>query len=592
MSKMRPFITAPACLGTVLALFAFACSGSSGVEPDAGGGNGNDSDAAVGEEDFCGDEFVDCDVFQTEIMPSFASSNCIGAACHDTESAQQGFGLYDSPELDSDEMLANFNAVRSRMNLNDPENSNIYVRSIDSHLGQVLSEEDAAALLAWIEDAAEAAEEADVPTDVCADLDTFNQGVFADEIFPILDGYDLNTERYRGLACTGAVCHAPGGGSTNLILDPNADAEQNLENFSCFVNFSNPAQSQLLLCAQNLPGCRVYPNHPGGDFFENSNDLNYQRVIAYIYASADNSPLDLAFFAENIQPIFDDPDFSQDGTTCTNAACHGVAFPGDTPGNGSNFPILQNVSLNDLPSLTTNFTNAASFTNYLDPENSSLVLFPTNQNAHLGGAAIDRDDPDQLDFLENVLELWIGGLRPDALGFNRHWLLAGPYAISDIGDPTPINETEGTPRYREDSGSVGTDPSRWREEFSADQDIDLDAKFPGLNGPRGAYAVAYVLNEDSRAIDVQLEVQSASDIHVYFGNADQRVTNGNGAIVNQTIPPFSGADGDLTRILIKVFEEDGQAPFEFTARFLDDDDEPLTDETGELVIVLGPEGGV
>jgi hypothetical protein len=594
---MRRFLTyRMAPLGTaglvgLLSVFATpACGNGGDAGPDADVQPGSDAD---GPTDACNDPNVDCGVFVNEIMPSFESANCLINGCHSYETSTQGFGLHVDVDDASSEMAENFQAVRRLIDLFEPDFSVIYRRSVDGHAAITLPGDDAATLLAWIEDYAERSISDNNPPPTGGDVSSFNVGVFRDDIFPILNGFDLNTGQQRQVGCTSPACHGAGGGAVNFTLDPSRTPEQNLESFVSFVNLANPVRSQALLCAQNLPGCRVYPNHPGGAFFQNANDLNYQRVLGYIYSSADNTPLDLAFFAERIQPIFNDNSFTADGSTnCLDSACHGVSAPGERPGNNTNFPILRNVSQNDLQGITENFVNATAFTNFLDPESSSLFLFPTNQIAHRPGAVIDIiNNADHADFVENILLRWIGGLRPDADGFGRHWLVDGPYTfLNNLEDSTGFDERNGLPRYRDPTSSL--DRSFWEEEFADDAFVDLGDRF-GRNAPRAAYAATYVVNTDSFDIDVRLEVSSENDFHVYFGGLDQSVIGGGTVNLTQRINAFGGEEGDLVRILIKVFEPQDQGQFGFTARFFDNrNNNLLTEDTGELVFVLGPEGGI
>ena len=591
LTERTAMLGTAALLGSFSILVAAGCGTGSASDLDGGTPPGDDGQAPG---DICNDPHVNCATFVEQIMPSFQNANCLGVGCHAHETSTANFGLHVDVDGDSPEMAENFQSVRALMDLNEPDLSVIYFRSNDNHAAQRLDPDDLAALLAWIEEAAENAENNGGPPPTGGDVTGFNAGVFRDEIFPILDGFDLNTGTQRQLGCTGPACHAAGGGAPNFILDPSRDAEDNLASFANFVNKANPVRSQVLLCAQNLPGCRVYPNHPGGAFFQNANDLNYQRVLGYIYSSSDNTPLDLAFFAERIQPIFNDNNFTvNNGPNCQDSACHGVSAPGERPGNNTNFPILRNVNLRDLQGLTENFVNASAFTNFLDPEASSLFLFPTNQIAHRPGAVIDIDNnADHAEFVEDILLRWIGGLRPDGDGFGLHYLLAGPYNVNRLEDSTQIDERNVLPRYRDPTGSAAGSDQFWIEEFARDGFVDFDARLGG-QAPRAAYAAAYVLNTDSFPLNVRLEVESDNDFHVYFGDRDQDRRGGGEVVLTERLEAFSGEEGDLVRILIKVFEDPDDDNFGFTARFFDNDrNTPLTDDTGELVFVLGPEGGI
>jgi hypothetical protein len=109
--------------------------------------------------------------------------------------------------------------------------------------------------------------------------------VFASEILPILTGdIDLNdTGGGPSAGCTRGPCHASPGSSA-LYLDRADTPENNLERFACFVDLVRPEDSQILLCPMSDDRCATSP-HPGGDHFTGADDLNYQRILAFIQAS-------------------------------------------------------------------------------------------------------------------------------------------------------------------------------------------------------------------------------------------------------------------------------------------------------------------
>ena len=112
---------------------------------------------------------------------------CGGAACHG--GGQGEFTLKAMPAPASADMQANFIAVTSRANLATPASSLIYTRATIQHGGgasKTVESTQAAALIAWIEDAKKNAGDNLNPT--CAPIDKFNVGVFATELVPILSG--------------------------------------------------------------------------------------------------------------------------------------------------------------------------------------------------------------------------------------------------------------------------------------------------------------------------------------------------------------------------------------------------------------------
>ncbi len=603
-------------------LLGTACGEVTIAEPDAG-----DTDAPVapadasvpppdgsqapdaGGDDATGvcDDHYDCEVFEQEIMPALEDADCLGI-CHDVEARQGEFGLHEDAAPGSAEMRENFEAIDSLVDLTQPVNSVIYRRAGGNHNGVALPDDDQDALLAWLEDASGSWEPgAGGSANGCIERGTFNVEVFEDDIFPVLDGLDLNTGEQRSLACTGDSCHAVGGESTRLTLDPSLDPEENLENLACFINSADPVKSQVLLCPRDHPGCAV-DDHPGDDFFSNANDLNYQQILGYIYDSTHSTPLDFAFFASNIQPIFDDDAFAPGAQTCQDQGCHGVDGVGQTPGNSSNFPIVRGVGDQDLAGLTENFVNATAFANFGDAEASSLFLFPTDEVAHQGGAGIDLSDPDNAAFAQDVLLSWIDGLRPDENGIGRHWLVAGSFqagGVADVDDIFPFpgidddtaEQNELRPAFLDDTpttiSSSASPDHKWVEFFNDDfseGDIDLNAALPDPgdeDDTRVAYAVAYALIDGSTSTTVQLRIASPNDARVYFGSASQLLIGGNEIVVEETIDPFDEASPELVPIIVKLFNDDpDNDEFGFRAEFVDENNDPFTDED-ELLFMLG-----
>lgn len=109
---------------------------------------------------------------------------------------------------------------------------------------------------------------------------------FALEIVPILTGaIDLNESAdstYGG--CARGPCH---GSPRPDGLDVRVDAapEDNLASFACFVDLARPEDSLVLLCGLGDERC-LGGLHPGVQPWSGVDDLNYQRVLAFIRAAA------------------------------------------------------------------------------------------------------------------------------------------------------------------------------------------------------------------------------------------------------------------------------------------------------------------
>src|SRR5262249_52214649 len=142
----------------------------------------------------------------------------------------------------------------------------------------------------------------------CVPVEKFNLGVFQKEILPILTGdLDLNRADHVGnhIGCVFGSCHGTDRGPGTLTLKRDADPATNLQNFACFVSRSSPGSSEIVTCPSNA-ACRRSP-HPGQEVFQGAQDLNYQKVLGFVYgANVASSPLDFAFFVRKINPIFND----------------------------------------------------------------------------------------------------------------------------------------------------------------------------------------------------------------------------------------------------------------------------------------------
>lgn len=546
-------------------------------------------------------------IFQAEIEPIIDTADgkgCALSGCHLTGAG--GFTLAKNPVRDSAEMEANFIAVTSRMNLTNPESSQFLVQASNRHGGgasAVVSAGEGATILAWIEDAKENA--GDGGAVGCAPVDRFNIGVFRDEIFPILNG-DLDLNQGGGgnaIGCTRGPCHGQDRGPGVLYMSPNLDVGTNMQNFACFVDLVSPSASEILLCPLDDPRCRRSP-HPGQDVFSGAEDLNYQRILAYLYGSkVDATPHDFAFFVRRINPIFNDLQAVEQGAqgrTCSDTvACHGISVAGQSAPNGSNFPILPNAA--DLGRLTYNFASAGSFVNFVASEESSLFLYPTNEIANIDDHpfATGLPHPGGEDFAVNSAEAlnilrWAGGLRPDNQGFVKDWLVGGDYAASRITDSTPIDEINATPQIFDATGAQQFNAGEWDGLFSAARVVDLNVAFPrDATAGRNAYAVAYLVNTTGLDITAQVEITSPNAVRFYVDTqlVAQSENAGNGVAAIANLAPYATAKKP-TRLLIKLFQRATDDEFTFSLQLRDEFGNLLTDQTGELVILLGPQGGI
>jgi hypothetical protein len=544
--------------------------------------------------------------FTGTIAPLF--DRCATSGCH-LAPGQRGFSLKAAATVTAD-VDANFAAITGRTTLSNPIISQVYVQATTLHGGgnsKTFNVTEAKSLLDWITAAAAKAPPGGQPS-TCAPISKFNVGAFTKEIWPILKGeIDLNNGNQPnvGFACTNGICHGQVRGPGTLVMkgsDPAAD----LASFACFVDLRSPSRSEILACPTDTAGCRIRP-HPGQDILGDGDDLNYQKILGFLFgANAEVSPFDFAFYIRNLEPLFNDPASVENGArgiTCAEAReCHGSAS-GQAPPNGSNFPIIPNAPISSagLDRLTRNFVAASQFTNFLDATESSLFLYPTNEVANLADHkfATGRDHPGGLDFAADSAQAllilqWATGLRPDAEGFQRNWLVAGNFFANDIDDV--VSEDATSPSiFDPHAGSFSFPKDGWDGFFSASAEVDLNIPVPGNGVDHVVYATSYVLNTDDRDLEVDVVVESDNELEIIIdGGAVSGGKKGPGAgIAIATMRlKAAGSEGAASQVTIKIFQRAVEPTITFTAKFVDSQDQALTDATGELVITLGKNGGL
>jgi hypothetical protein len=539
-------------------------------------------------------------VYQTVIQPIFDTAEgqgCASQACHGAAVAPGNFKLASMPAANSADMQANFTASTLRASLQAPENSVLLLKATTRHgagLSTVVTPEQGQAILAWIQKAQQ--NQGGGGGVNCTPAANFNVQVFRDEIQPILFGQiGLNT------GCAAGACHGADRSGGALVLKETNTPEQNLQNFACFVDLAQPINSEILACPLDQAPCRHRP-HPGQDVFQGATDPNFQKVLSFLYGGKTGStPLDFAFYARAINPIFNDPTAVQGGAqnrTCADTlACHGTSVAGQQAPNGSNFPLIAN--LTDQGSLAYNFSSASNFINFIQPEGSSLFLYPTNQIANLENPfATGLPHPGGEDFAVDSREAqlilrWARGLRPNAQGFITDWLVAGDFSATLITSPTAINESTVVPKIFDPSGGPFNE-GKWDALISDEVVVDLNQEFPRVQtAGRVAYATVYVINTAGADINAEMLITSPNSIRVIVDGSpvaqSDDASNGLSALVK--FPAFAGSK-KVTRVVLKVLQTSDDAEFAFTVQLRDEFGNPLTDTSGELIIKLGPDGGI
>jgi hypothetical protein len=460
-------------------------------------------------------------------------------------------------------------------------------------------------ILGWIQTAKTNAPPGSGGSPNCPSTSNFNVDVFRSDVLPVLLGQvDLNNPGAppTTTGCARSTCHGADRTGGALVIKDTNDAQTNLASFVCFVNLQQPSVSEILVCPLNQPGCRRSP-HPGQMVFSGAGDLNFQRVLSYLYAAKTSStPTDFAFYVRQIDPIFNDINAVEGGAqnrACSdNISCHGTSIAGQRPANGSNFGLLPNATGKER--LAVNFSSAVNFIDFIQPRASALFLYPTDEIANLvNPAATGLHHPGGLDFAVDSVQAqailrWAHGLRPDGNGFVNSFLVAGDYSAASITDPTLIDETNVKPQIFDPDGASAFNAGVWDAYFAEGQDVDLNVPFPRAQATtRVAYAVAYLINTSTFDIQAQLTITSPNAIKLYVGNQPiVQSDSAQGGVSGLATLSGWGAGKTATRVLIKVLQRVGDGGFGFNMRLADSLGNPLTDATGEIVLKLGPDGGI
>lgn len=253
-----------------------------------------------------------------------------------------------------------------------------------------------------------------------------------------------------------------------------------------------------------------------------------------------------------------------------------------------------------------NFFSASNFVlfNFDDADQSSLNLYPTNEIAdvdnnalatgdvHPGGECFAADSAESL-----AIQKFAAGLRPNADGFLQDFLVAGVFPSNDVVDEAgPFDQETVKPSIFDLSGqSSEFNNGRWDGLFSAAAEVNLFEAFPTAEGGVNqlAFAVAYLINTTGNPIEVVVTAASVeNDLELFVEGQSSIGRDGQNASVTVSVDPFEDVK-EPTRILLKVFQGEGDLTFAFTMDFEDDRNVLLTDATGELVFVLsGNNGGI
>ncbi len=512
----------------------------------------------------------DFDVYVTAIQPGF-NQDCATAACHGGGDGG-GLELTITDDPTSCEMVRNFFVSQRFAFPNNVEASPLLLKPLyDAHTGGSIYAGEAdpryQALEAWI--LAVGAEQADEVVEIADDGESpFDYPRFQERVAPLLvdPGAPSN--------CADRSCHGSNeevnrGG---LFLFPNPELGSNemasdFHAIAAFADAENPAASPLLTKAAGAGGHRVVLTP----------DQNaYEEILDWIYRARGFARLDPVYYAERVQPIFDDPAACGEDNlrfTCASVgACHGTYQPARGPENRSQFGLIP--APDSIAALRHNYDQASNMVSLRAPERSPLILQPLAADQggvyHSGGDNWQADD----EWTQGIRR-WIEGMHPTAEGYIRDWLVLG--AVDPGGEGLArdwLGETE--PVY---GGTVAG--QTWGARVGGDDYVALEGD--GLH-----HAAAFLINDTGGALTVDLFFGAASYGEVWLRGervlADRDAAAPDvGALA--TAPAITLAPG-INRVLVKVLGGADGSGFYLRVR-----DRAEGDLGGLTVRLGGVEGG-
>jgi hypothetical protein len=98
---------------------------------------------------------LDLEVFEGSVQPILDAAGDGGASCAGSTACHSGgaggFTLVSEPSAGSSDMMANFNAVSERVDVDDPTNSRIILKGTDNHAFFTFTQAQQDTIVAWIE---------------------------------------------------------------------------------------------------------------------------------------------------------------------------------------------------------------------------------------------------------------------------------------------------------------------------------------------------------------------------------------------------------------------------------------------------------
>ncbi len=479
----------------------------------------------------------DFEVYANTLQPSLAR-DCASAACHGGEDGGAlQLAVTDDPT--SCETVRNFFVAQRFAHPHNVEASPLLLKPLyAAHTGGSIYEGEAdpryQALAAWIlavgaSQVDEGVEPADEPP---FDYPRFQERVAALLLAP------ASPHNCADRSCHGSDDVAARG-ALFLFDEPELGSDEMASDFHALAAFAdpdNPTGSALLTKAAGEGGHRVVLT---------PDDDAYEEVLDWIYRARGYARLDPVYFAERVQPLFDDPAASgadnQRWTCASVGACHGTYQPARGPENRSRFGLVP--APDGLAALQHNYDQASNMVSPRDPDRSPLLLQPlaVDQGGvyHSGGDNWARDDA-----WAGRVRRWIEGMRPTPEGYVRDWLVLG--ALEPGGEGLARDWLDGAePAY----GATVAGQS-WGARVEGGDYIELEGS--GLH-----HAAVYLLNDGDGALSVDLFFGAAAYGEVWLDGervlADRDPGEPDpGALA---VAPALSLEPGVHRVLVKVLAD-------------------------------------
>ncbi len=487
-------------------------------------------------------------VFARDIQPGF-NADCSSAVCH---GGDQGGGLVltVTEDAESCDSIRNFFVTQRFAFPGNVEASPLLLKPLyDAHTGGSIytGEEDPRyqALRDWILGVgAEQQDEgvAEVPQEL------FDYNRFQSEVAPLL----LDPASPHN--CADRSCHGSdelaARGDLFLIASPELGSNEMASNFHAVAAFADaeaPSASALLTKAAGAGGHRIVlrPEDPA-----------YDAVLDWIYRARGGDRLDPVYYAEQVQPVFDDPTAvaadNQRLTCATVGGCHGTYQPAQGPQNRSRFGLIP--AATGLAELRHNYEQSAAMVRLRAPERSPLILQPLAVAEggvyHSGG-----DNWAQGDVWHQRVQRWVQGMQPSEEGYVRDWLVLDAVDAGGQGLAADwLGET--APSY-----GTSVAGAQWGARVEGGDYVELDGE--GLH-----HAATWLVNETGGELEVDVFFGAAAYGEVWLEGervlADRDAASPEpGALA---VAPRLILKPGANRVLVKVLGGDEGSGFYFRVR--------------------------